>query len=232
MNNSFDVTTIVFAALALFVIWKLRSVLGTRTGHERPPEQQARPSRAADSSDKVVRLPGLANENQPDEASARTDAARQWHGLAEPGSPVWEGLTVLDELENGFDAQGFLEGAKGAYEMIVTAFAAGDRSTLRNLLSRDVYESFAQAISDRAARGERVETTFVSLDSAKYDEVQVRDGWAQITLSFESKLITATFDQDNKLIDGNPDTIIDVNDVWTFAREVGSGDHNWKLIAT
>lgn len=232
MNNSFDVTTIVFAALALFVIWKLRSVLGTRTGHERPPEQRAHHGRAAENGDNVVRLPGAANDSNPDQAGARIDPARQWRGLAEPGSPVWEGLTQLDQLENGFDAQGFLEGAKGAYEMIVTAFAAGDRSTLRNLLSKDVYESFAQAISDRAARGERVETTFISLDSAKYDEVQVRDGWVQITLAFESKLITATFDQEGQLIDGNPDTVIDVNDIWTFAREIGSGDQNWKLIAT
>lgn len=234
MNSSFDVTTIIFAALALFVVWKLRSVLGTRTGHERRPDQPSQGRRPPESNDngKVVRLPGAATDRSTVAASARQRDERRWDGLAERGSAVWEGLDNLDTADNGFDAKMFLEGAKGAYEMIVTAFAAGDRATLRNLLAKDVHDSFSDAIAERDKRGEHVETTFVSLDKAAIEDVQLRGKSAHITVNFNSKLITATYDKEKKLIDGNPDKIEDVSDAWTFARDVGSSDPNWRLVAT
>ena len=233
MNGSFDVTTIIFAALALFVVWKLRSVLGTRTGHERRPDEP-RGRRPVESNDngKVVRLPGAARDRASDLPTPKGLDERRWEGIAERGSPLWENLDKLDSAEQGFDAKTFLEGAKGAYEMIVTAYAAGDRNMLRNLLARDVLESFTDAISEREKRKEQVDTTFVSLDNAKIEDVQIRDNSAQITVAFNSKLITATYDKDKKLIEGNPDKIEDVSDVWTFARDVGSNDPNWRLIAT
>lgn len=237
MSDSFDVTTIILAALAIFVVWKLRSVLGTRTGHERRSDQpgqpaSAKPSPAADDSN-VVRLPGAAaNDRRPSASMTRARDESRWDGLAERGSAVWEGLDKVVMADPSFDPREFIEGAKAAYEMIIGAFAAGDRQTLQQLLAKDVFDSFAQAISAREAAGQKVETTFVSMDKAKIDDAQLRGKSIQITISFVSNLITATFDRDKNVVDGNPEKVTEVADLWTFAREAGSNDPNWKLIAT
>jgi predicted lipid-binding transport protein (Tim44 family) len=236
MQDSFDVTTIIFLALAVFVIWRLRSVLGQKTGHERPPfdpfSRREPPARtgAATESDNVVRLPGVGAERAP--ASATEPAADRWKGIAEPDTPVAHGLDALAKQEPGFDARGFVEGAKMAYEMIVTAFAQGDRKILKNLLSRDVYEGFERAIAEREKRGEKAETTFVSIDKAEIENVEVKGRVAQVTVRFLSKLITATRDAAGAVIDGSPEAVVDVTDVWTFARPLGTRDPNWQLVAT
>jgi predicted lipid-binding transport protein (Tim44 family) len=238
MQDSFDVTTIVFLALAVFVIWRLRSVLGQKTGHERPPMDPfsrrdpvdpARP--AANGTDNVVRLPSAGAE-RPVAPAAAVPAAERWAGVAEPNTPVARGLDEIAKIEPEFDARGFAEGAKSAYEMIVTAFAQGDRQTLKNLLSRDVFDGFERAIADRETRGEKAETTFVSIDKAEIVSVEVRNRVAQVTVRFLSKLITATRDAAGKVIDGSPETVVDVTDVWTFARTLGARDPNWLLVAT
>ena len=233
-SDSFDVTTIIFAALALFVVWKLRSVLGTRTGHEQRPDPVARQGRpAANGQDEgnVVRLPG-APERRTAPQAAKPPAENRWDGLAERGSKVWEGLDQAAAADPTFDGRQFIEGAKAAYEMIITAFARGDRNALKGLLSREVFDSFAQAITDREQSGTRVDTTFVSIDKAEISDVQLRGKLIQIAVNFSSKLITATFDRDGKVIDGNPDKVVDVGDLWTFAHDAGSRDPNWNLVAT
>lgn len=235
MSDSFDVTTIILAALALFVVWKLRSVLGTRTGQERRPDQPGQSTRPSPASEdgKVVRLPGAAaNDRRPSPAAPRARDEARWDGLAERGSSVWEGLDKIVAADSMFDPKEFVEGAKAAYEMIIGAFAAGDRQTLQHLLAKDVYDSFVQAISAREAAGQKVETTFVSMDKARIDDAQLRGKSVQITVSFVSNLITATFDQGKNVVDGSPEKVTEVADLWTFARDAGSNDPNWKLIAT
>ena len=238
MQNSLDVTTIIFLALAVFVIWRLRSVLGQKTGQEKPPldpfsRREAPPPlgpapRTA-GGDNVVRLPGAVNGP----AAATVELAPdRWSGVAEPGSPVAAGLDEIAKIEPGFDARGFVEGAKTAYEMIVTAFAQGDRKSLKNLLSRDVFEGFERAIVDRDKRGEKAETTFVSIDRADLVGVEVRNRVAQVTIRFLSKLITVTRDAQGNVVDGSPEAVVDVTDVWTFARTLGTRDPNWQLVAT
>ena len=237
MQNSFDITTLIFLGLAVFVIWRLRSVLGQKTGHEQPPfdplsrrDPPARPGGPAADSDNVVRLPGT---NGPDRAATMTvPAADRWKGIAEPGSRIAQGLDEIVRAEPQFDGRVFLDGSKGAYEMIVIAFAHGDRKTLKDLLSRDVYDGFERAIVERERRGEKVETTFVSIDRADIVGVEVRGGSAQVTVRFHSKLITATRDASGAVIDGSPEAVVDVTDVWTFARTLGSRDPNWHLVAT
>ncbi len=232
MQDGFDLTTIIFLALAVFVIWKLRSVLGQRTGHQGPPGDVVRrpeartPAPANDAN--VVRLPGRNAEA----ATVNTADPDRWKGIAEPGTPLAAGLDAIALADGGFDAPGFQEGAKAAYEMIVTAFAQGDRRTLKDLLSKDVFDGFVGAIGDREKRGERVETTFVSIDKAEFVDAQLKGKQAQVTIRFLSKLITATYDRANAVIDGAPDKVVDVTDVWTFSREAGSRDPNWRLIAT
>lgn len=234
MRESFDISTIIFAILAIFVVWKLRSVLGQRTGAEKPPaESRWRRDRPADEPGeemgKVIRLPGAANDSAPPRPDPET--AERWKGYAEPGSPVWAGLDAIAARET-FDAKGFAEGAKAAYEMIVTAFAQGDSKQLKPLLAKDVYDSFDAAIRDREQRGERIETTFVSIDRAEFQDVQLRGANAQITIRFLSKQINATRDRSGAVIDGDAGKVVDMVDVWTFARDVGTRDPNWKLVAT
>jgi predicted lipid-binding transport protein (Tim44 family) len=125
-----------------------------------------------------------------------------------------------------------VDGARAAYEMIVGAFARGDRESLRSLLAPDVFESFSAAIGAREAQGETVETTFVSIDKVTIAAAHLRDGAAQITVRFASRLITLTRDRSGAIVDGGVDRIVDVVDVWTFARQAGARDPNWKLVAT
>lgn len=232
MHDSFDITTIIFLALAVFVIWKLRSVLGTRTGTERPPTDLLRRSEpqapAAANDANVVRMP---DKREPAPRPAAEDPDR-WKGLAEPGSPLAGGLDAVSRADAAFEPRGFTEGATHAYEMIVSAFAAGDRKTLKDLLSKEVYDGFVGAIGEREKRGERIQTTFVSVDKADIVDAQMKGPMAQITMRFLSKLITVTYDKADSVIDGAPDKVVDVTDVWTFSREAGSRDPNWKLIAT
>ncbi len=240
MSDTFDVTTIIFAALALFVVWKLRSVLGTRTGNEPRPDpnslaRNGRPAPGPGANDEgnVVRLPGAAPERRPAGApAAKARDENRWDGLAEKGSPMWDALDQAVAADPSFDPRTFLEGAKSAYEMIITAFARGDRQALKGLLSKEVFDSFSQALADREAQGNRVDTTFVSIDKADISDVQVRGKMLQVAVAFSSKLITATFDKSNNVIDGNPDKVVDVADLWTFAHDVTSRDPNWALVAT
>lgn len=231
MQETFDVTTIIFLALAVFVIWRLRSVLGQKTGHEKPPTDPFRRESAQrgplrpKEGDNVVRLPGAQIERPP-------SSPDRWKGVAEPDSAIARGLDEVARLEPSFDAKRFLDGAKTAYEMVVTAFAAGDRKTLKSLLSKDVYEGFEHAIAERERKGEKAETTFVSIDKAAVVGVEVKGRVAQLTIRFVSELITTTRDAQGVVVDGSPDAVVEVTDVWTFARTLGSRDPNWQLVAT
>lgn len=232
-----DVTTIIFLALAVFVIWRLWSVLGQKTGHERPPfdplsrkgPSEPRPGMRPGEGDNVVRLPG-APPGRP--GTAVLETPDRWRGIAEPDTPVARGLDEIVRAEPAFNPREFLEGSKMAYEMVVVSFATGDRKTLKNLLSRDVYEGFERAITERERRGDKTETTFVSIDKAEIVGVEVRGTQAQVTVRFLSKLITATRNAQGEVTDGSPETVADVTDVWTFARTLGSRDPNWQLVAT
>jgi predicted lipid-binding transport protein (Tim44 family) len=232
MRAVFDIYTIIFLALAVFIFLRLRSVLGQRTGRERPPYDpySARDVRTS-PNDKVVALPGRA----PDTAQKSAEPAEpveRWKGIAESGTAVAAGLDAIAREDKSFDAKHFLTGARAAYEMIVGAFAAGDRKVLKGLLSREVYDGFEAAIRDREAKGETVENKFVSLDNADIIGAELRGNTAQVTVRFVSQLISATRDRAGNVIDGSPDKVTEVTDVWTFARDVTARDPNWKLVAT
>lgn len=237
MQNSFDMTTLIFLALAVFVAWKLRSVLGQKTGHEQPKDPFARretppmrPDQAqgADQRDNVIRLPGAAN----DPVATTGEAAERWKDLAPPDSPVSAGIEAIVRQESGFDPHAFVAGAKAAYEAIVTAFARGDRKALKGLLAKDVYEGFEQAITEREKRGEKAESNFVSIDKADFTAVEVKGKTAQVTIAFVSQLISVTRDAQGAIVDGSADQVSEVNDIWTFSRQLGSRDPNWLLVAT
>lgn len=228
----FDIYTIIFLALAVFIFLRLRSVLGQRTGRERPPYDPYSASDAVRSSnDNVVALPGRGGETSAASTPA-VDPEERWKGVAEPGSALAAGLDAVVQGDPSFDAKHFVTGARQAYEMIVTAYAEGDRRTLRSLLSKDVYDGFDNAIRERETKGETVETRFVSIDRSDITAAEVRGASAQVTVRFVSQLVSVTRDRSGNVIDGNPDKVTDVTDVWTFARDLGSRDPNWKLVAT
>jgi predicted lipid-binding transport protein (Tim44 family) len=231
----FDIYTIIFIALAVFIFLRLRSVLGQRTGRERPPydpysaREAVRPPGPGDN--KVVTLPRPADAPPPAPVDV-VPAADRWKDVAEPGSAAASGLDAVATQDPSFDAKHFLTGGRAAYEMIVTAYAQGDRRNLKNLLSREVYEGFESAIKERESRGETAETRFVSIDKADITGAEVRGKTAQVTVRFVSQLVSVTRDRAGNVIDGNPDKVTDVTDVWTFARDLSSRDPNWKLVAT
>ena len=235
MHDTFDITTIIFADLAIFVLYKLKSILGTRTGEERPPydpfarrsaDDGKSPVSGAASEGNVIRLPG-ATPSGPARFATGED---RWGQFAD--ADAFAGLDSIAAADSAFDAKPFVEGARSAYELIVTSFARGDRDTLRSLLAPDVFESFAGAIAAREKQGETVETTFVSIDKATVADAHLREGVGQVTVRFASKLITLTRDRAGAVIEGGGDKIVDVIDVWTFARQAGARDPNWKLVAT
>jgi predicted lipid-binding transport protein (Tim44 family) len=229
-----NIYTIIFLALAVFIFLRLRSVLGRRTGRERPPYDPyaARDAIRSPATDKVVKLPPRPAETASRPVEAAPQPAERWKGIADSGSVVESGLDAIAAADSTFDAQHFITGARAAYEMVVSAFAAGDRRQLRGLLSREVYDGFDAHIGEREARGETVESKFVSIDQSAISAAELRGRTAQITVRFVSKLVSATRDRSGAVIDGNAEKVTDVTDVWTFARDVSSRDPNWKVIAT
>ncbi|WP_436643715.1 Tim44/TimA family putative adaptor protein [Microbaculum sp. FT89] len=230
MNGIFDIYTILFLVLAVVIFLRLRSVLGRRTGNERQPYDpfSAPKESGSAASDKVVNLPPRAESG-----TSRANAANDDFGdIAPRGSDLAQGLSAIRQTDPTFEPKGFVEGARMAYEMIVTAFADGDRKMLKTLLSREVYDGFVGAIADREGRGETATSNFVSIDKADITEAQLRGRNAHVTVRFVSQLITATRDKDGAVIQGDPNAVTEVTDIWTFARDVGSRDPNWKLVAT
>ncbi len=237
MSGFVDIYTIIFLVIAVVIFFRLRSVLGRRTGSERPPfdpysRREAPTETSAD--DKVVSLPSRAGGTDVAAADADAEAAAEARikTVAPAGSTLNQALTAIVAADHSFDPDTFLAGAKGAYEMIVTAFAEGDRKGLRQLLSREVYDGFVAAIGERESRQETIEFKFVGIDKAEITEASLKGGTAQVTVRFTSKLVSATHDKDGKVIDGDPIHVSSVTDIWTFSRETASRDPNWKLVAT
>jgi predicted lipid-binding transport protein (Tim44 family) len=243
MDGRIDVTTLLFLVLAVVIFLKLRSVLGRRTGHEQGRFERYKAQQEASQrngklagQDKVVTLPRRERE----EADARPAAERQAEADGEQrvkeyaagNGDIVKGLVDIVRMDSAFDPSHFLQGARVAYEIIVTAFAEGNRRTLKDLLSPEVYEGFNTAIAERETRGEQIDQSFVGIKSADLVEAELKGGIAQLTVKFVSELISATRDKAGEVISGDPKRIREVTDIWTFAREVVSRNPNWKLVAT
>jgi predicted lipid-binding transport protein (Tim44 family) len=244
MDGKIDAITLIFLVLAVVVFLKLRSVLGRRTGQEETRFERYRAQREASqrngkmaAQEKVVTLPRREREEVEaaplaEHAKVRTDLEERVKGLAGDNASMASGLLDIARADQTFDPDQFLKGARAAYEIIVTAFAEGNRKTLKDLLSRDVHDGFVGAIAEREARGEQVDQSFVGIKTADLVEAELKAGVAQLTVKFVSELISATRDRVGEVIGGDPKRIKEVTDIWTFAREVASRNPNWKLIAT
>jgi predicted lipid-binding transport protein (Tim44 family) len=238
MDGRIDLITLLSLVVAVVAIWKLRSVLGRRSSDdearvERVRAQQQARERAA-AQDKVVTLPRRdVEEAAPtgaEQAMVSDAEARLKTFASDPA--VERGLLAILRASPSFDPEHFLAGAKQAYEMIVTAFAEGNRKMLKDLLSREVLDGFSAAIADREKRGEQIDQSFVGINRADIVEADLKNGVAQITVKFVSQLISATRDRSGEVIHGDPQRIKEVTDIWSFAREVSSRNPNWRLVAT
>jgi predicted lipid-binding transport protein (Tim44 family) len=213
---------IFFGVVAVFLVLKLRSVLGRRTGSERQ-----RPDPFA----------GAPTKDQPAAARAPNGAlpdisAKPAIGSPATASPVAAGLARIRSADPTFDDSHFVTGARGAFELIVNDYAAGDSATLRPLLSDEVFANFNRAIEDRQKNGVTLSTTLVGIRSAEIIEADLQGRNAVITVKLVSDQINVTRDGDGKVVEGDPSAVTSVTDIWTFSRNTRARDPNWTLVAT
>jgi predicted lipid-binding transport protein (Tim44 family) len=216
LPHYFDI--ILFAMVAAFLVLRLRSVLGRRTGNERRHDPFVQGS--APTGEKVVSL------------TARPVTAAALSAAAPPPGTVAGGLAQIAAADPNFEAGSFLDGARGAFELIVAAFAKGDKAGLRPLLSDDTYKSFAAAIDEREAAGETLETQVDKLKDIDIVEAGMDDRAARVTVKLVSDQINVLRAHDGSVVDGDPENLIEKTDFWTFARDTSSTDPNWLLVAT
>jgi predicted lipid-binding transport protein (Tim44 family) len=247
MEGQIDLFTLLSLIVALIAILKLRSVLGRKTGDEearmerrnRDVESRNQKSTGGSGSDKVVSLPRRDREEPATEVQAvvsASDVEARVRATAGGNTVIADGLMDILKADREFDPDTFLGGARQAYEMIVTGFAEGNRKMLRELLSKDVYDGFASSIADRESRGEKIDQSFVGIKKADILEAEMKTGVANITIRFLSELISATRDKAGAVISGDPTSIKNVTDIWTFSRDLSTAkarqNPNWRLIAT
>ena len=255
MSDGFQFYDIIFFALiAIFIILRLRGVLGRRTGQQRqrhadrfarseeaPEENQAQPqgeivhlpdrTRPAREAPQDVPADDMATEPaqpRPARAERREAASDQDEAV----SGLRAGLEQIRRADHEFSPRRFVQGAQAAFEMVVDAFAKGDTATLRPLLGDDVYDEFAAAIRDRMAEGHVQETTIVALDAAEIISAEMRSSTARVTVKFVSQQINVVRDKEGEEVGGNSSLIERVTDIWIFARNTRSSDPNWALIET
>jgi predicted lipid-binding transport protein (Tim44 family) len=215
------------AGAALFIGYRLYQVLGTRTGHERPPEMPDRngdlptPAQAKldpkPAADNVTPLPRPMRPQPPEPTVT---------------GPAAAGLAAISQNDRSFSAKEFLGGAMSAHDMIVHAFAQGDRDTLLTLLDKPVFDSFDEVMTARQAAGNVTEFTLVSQRSAEFVDAALRGRIGEVTVKFVSEVMSVTRDATGAVIEGAAGAVREVTDIWTFARDTRSSDPNWKLVAT
>ena len=223
-GNLLDI--LIFAMIAGVIFLRLRGVLGRRTGHEKPPPDLVSRRGPESGEEKVVQLPERS-PREPVLADDDTVASSE-----EEVTVLASGVARVRAADHTFDEVSFIEGARSAYEMIVTSFANGDVDTLRPLVADEVYSNFAVVIDEREKRQEVVETTILSIKSADIVEADVNGSIAEVTVTFVTEMVSVTRDADGEVVAGDTRTVQEVTDIWTFARSTKSSDPNWTLVET
>lgn len=237
MEGTGFIDILIIATVAVFLIFRLRAVLGRRVGHAPPPET-ARPE-AEEPVENAVRLPERqADGGPPDERPAgagdadRPPPLRPDGAPAAPAAPQAPGIAGLKKVDPGFDEERFLDGARAAFETILEAFSAGKKDELRFLIAGDAYDLFAAEIDRRAERGETLETTLVAFRSAEIMAALADEKLARITVKFVTEQIGVRRNAEGESIDGGERRTARLQDIWTFGRNPQSGDPNWVLLDT
>ena len=237
MGNGFQFLDIIlFAMVAAFLVLRLRNVLGKKTGHQRERQNPFSARSQEMNEDKVVELP---NRSSDDGAEHDFEDDEETAARTRPQDPVYDaddarvvtGIEKIHGADSSFDPAGFLEGANGAFEMIVRAFSAGELDRLQPLLAEDVFEQFRNAVEERTQANETLETEITGISSSIIDaDMAGRD--AVVIVRFQSGQINVTRDAENRIIDGDPNDVTEIEDIWTFHRDTQSADPNWKLVET
>lgn len=226
MQGGFPLDLILFAMVAAFLVLRLRSVLGRRTGFERPQQ----PERPAGYDPRGARtIEGEAQDASAQAVPGPVSGARRV--VPDPRSPVGQALLRIRGVDPSFDPDAFLVGAEGAFRMIVDAFAAGDRETLKALLSDETYTGFEQAISAREAAGERQRTELRAVNELAVEAADLRGTVADVTVRFVTDQINVTTAADGSIVAGT-EAVTELTDIWTFQRDLRSEDPTWKLVGT
>lgn len=225
MSDGFQLTEIIlFAMIAAFLVLRLRSVLGKRTGSERQRPDPFRPP-PRDAEGKVVQLPG---RKEVEDVVARAEKAE----APKPSTPLEAGLTQISLADPSFSLQSFGNGARIAFEMILGAFASGDLAAVRKMMSDEVLSRFSHEIKSRKDSGQTLEATLVGIREAEVITARMEGRTATVEVRFVSEQINVLRDKEGKTIGGEPNKVSVVTDIWTFARDARSRDPNWILVAT
>lgn len=219
MSGGLPIDLILFAMVAAFLVLRLRSVLGRRTGFERPPQQEPAPGLGAPAREAEA------------EAAAPAPVAALRGGIPDPRSPAGQALARIRGADPAFDPAAFLGGAQGAFRMIVQAFAAGDRATLRDLLSDEAYAGFDQAIATREQAGESQRSEIRAIHDMRIEEADLRGTLAEITVRIVSDQVNLTTARDGSVVAG-AEAVTEITDLWTFQRDLAVSDPTWKLVGT
>jgi predicted lipid-binding transport protein (Tim44 family) len=239
MGNGFQFLDIIlFAAIAAFFVLRLRGVLGKRTGlDKRSADPFGSREKAEDEDDKVIPLPdrskgARAEETGEEDAGAEEEIADADAEAEAAATPLTAGLRQVKRADRAFDEDGFVNGARTAFEWVIDAFARGDAKTLRPLLSNDVYGDFSGAIEERQNAGQVLETTLVGITEAQIIEAELQGRTAFVTIKFVSEQVNVVRDSDGEVVEGDPNHVTKITDIWTFARNTRSRDPDWTLVAT
>jgi predicted lipid-binding transport protein (Tim44 family) len=217
-SGGFPLDLVLFGMIAAFLVLRLRSILGRRTGFERPPQANPLTSGRAATVGPVI------------EGRAEQVAATPNRPLPEPTSRIGQSISRMRDIDPTFDAARFLDGAEKAFRIIVSAFANGDRVGLRPLLSDDTYRAFAQSIETREAAGLVQVSEIRRMETVAIEEAELRDSLAIVTVRFVSDQVSVTRDKDGHPVAGT-DAVTEITDLWTFERDLASRDPTWRLIA-
>lgn len=236
MGNNYDI--ILIGLVAVFLILRLRSVLGKRTGNERPPARDPftppapPPSAAPRGGDRGGDAP--ANQGGNDNVVPRPSLATSGPGgiRATVLPPATTGVAAIRAVDSGFEPIGFTGGARAAFTAIVEAFAKGDTAALRPLLDGPTFASFEAAIRGRVERREKAETTLIGFEASDISSAELQGTNAIVTVRFVSEQINVLRNAESQIIDGNPNEVQKVIDLWTFRRDTKSSDPNWLLVKT
>ena len=222
-----DFITLIFLVVAVIIFFRLRSVLGSRTGHERNPLEQKWPVTIKNIKKPERDLEGEKKALSP--AKSETTFDNRLEGV-ETGTPLAASLKTIADADPSFRVSHFLKGACAAYELIVTAFAKSDQAKLRPLLSAEMLANFDAEIAAREKKNESVDFHFIGLTKAEIKEAVLKNGVAQIGVFFRAKLVQATRNAKGEVVEGDATAVDEISDIWTFERRLSSRDPNWKLV--
>ena len=218
-TGGFPIDLILFGMIAAFLILRLRSILGRRTGYERPPQP------APVQPQPMPRQAGPVIDGRAEPTSPPVQRA-----VPDPMSPLGLTLGEMKRLDRNFDPVGFLDGAAKAFGMIVTAFAAGDRVSLRRLLSDDTYQAFEQAITLRESLGQVQVSEIRAIPAVTIEGAELRGKVGSVTVRIVSDQISLTRDKAGAPLVGT-DAVTEITDLWTFERDLSQPDPAWRLVA-